>query len=99
MPKNSITSHNKKSLQKSLYTQHKKLSSLTRSCSLPVFTANETITNLTQYNLSQEENDLLKGGLYFSFQPDEIRKSEIFTIFEKIHRSFNNLKSKKTKVR
>ena len=97
MPKNSITSHNKKSLQKSLYTQHKKLSSLTRSCSLPIFTANETITNLTQYNLSQEENDLLKGGLYFSFQPDEIRKSEIFTTFEKIHRSFNNLKSKENK--
>ena len=31
-------------------------------------------------------------------QPDEIRKSEIFTTFEKIHRSFiNNLKSEETK--
>ena len=31
-------------------------------------------------------------------QPDKIRKSEIFTIFEKIHRPFlNNLKSEKTK--
>ena len=48
----SITSHNKKSLQKSLYTQQKKLSSLTRDCNLPIFTANETITNLTQYELS-----------------------------------------------
>ena len=45
----SITSYNKKSLQKSLYTQQKKLSSLTRDCNLPIFTANETITNLTQY--------------------------------------------------
>ena len=94
----SITSYNKKSLQKSLYTQQKKLSSLTRDCNLPIFTANETITNLTQYELSQEESDLLKAGLYFSIQPDKIRKSEIFTTFEKIHRSFlNNLKSEETK--
>ena len=94
----SITSYNKKSLQKSLHTQQKKLSSLTRDCNLPIFTANETITNLTQYELSQEESDLLKAGLYFSIQPDKIRKSEIFTTFEKIHRLFlNNLKSEETK--
>ena len=94
---NSITSYNKKSLQKSFYTQQKNLSSLTRDCNLPIFTANETITNLTQYELSQEESDLLKAGLYFSMQPDKIRKSEIFTTFEKIHRSFlNNLKSEET---
>ena len=61
----SITSHNKKSLLKSLYSQQKKLSSLTKDCSLPIFTANETITNLTQYELSQEESALLKAGLYF----------------------------------
>ena len=37
-------------------------------------------------------------GLYFSIQPDSIRISEIFTTFEKIHRSFlNNLKSEETK--
>ena len=82
----------------SLYTQQKKLSSLTRDCNLPILTANETITNLTQYELSQEESDLLKAGLYFSIQPDKIRKSEIFTTFEKVHRSFlNNLKSEETK--
>ena len=50
-----------------------------------LFTANETITNLTQYELSQEETDLLKAGLYFPIQPDKIRKSEISTTFEKIH--------------
>ena len=83
---------------KLLYTQQKKLSSLTRDCNLPIFTANETITNLTQYELSQEESDLLKAGLYFSIQPDKIRKSEIFATFEKIHRSFlNNFKSEETK--
>ena len=87
-----------KSLRKSLYTQQKKLPSLTKDCNLPIFTANETITNLTQCELSQEESDLLKASLYFSIQPDKIRKSEIFTTFEKIHRSFfNNLKSEETK--
>ena len=95
--KRSITSHNKKSLEKSLSTQQKKLSSLTRNCSLPTFTSNKTFTNLTQYELSQEEPDLLKAGLYFSNQPDKIRKSEIFTASEKIHCSFiNNPKSKET---
>ena len=96
--KSSITSHSKKWLQKLLNTHQKKLSSLTRNCSLPTFTFNETISNLTQYELSQEEVDLLKAGLYFSIQADIIRKSEIFTTFEKIHLSFiNNLKYEETK--
>ena len=91
-------SYFQKSLLKSLYTQQKKLSSLTSDCRLPIFTANETTTNLTQYELSQEESDLLKVGLYFSIQPDKIRKSEIFTTFEKIYLSFiSNLKSEETK--
>ena len=68
------------------------------SCSLPIFTANETITSLTQNELSQEESNFFKASLYFSIQPHKIRKSEIFTTFEKIHRSFiNNLKSEETK--
>ena len=51
------------------------------------------MATLMQFELSQEESDLLKAGFYFSIQPDKIRKSEIFTTFEKIHRSFvNNLK-------
>ena len=61
----SITTYKKKSLQKSLYTQQKKLFSLARDCNLPIFTAHKTITNLTQYELSQEESDLYKTGLYF----------------------------------
>ena len=56
---------------------NKKLSSLTRDCNLPIFRANETITNLTQYELFQEESDLLKAGLYFSIQPDKIRPDKI----------------------
>ena len=90
--------NNKKLLQKLLYTQQKKLSSLTRDCNLPIFTANKTITNLMQYELSQEESYLLKAGLYFSVQPDKIQKSKTFTAFEKIHRLFlNNLKFEETK--
>ena len=65
-----------------------------RDCNLPIFTANKTITNLTQYELSEEESDLLKAGLYFSIQQDKNPILEIFTTFEKIHRLFlNNLKS------
>ena len=62
-----------------------------RGCSLPIFTVNETITNLRQYELSQEEFNLLKAGLYFSIQPDKIQKSKIFTTFQKIHCSFINI--------
>ena len=80
----------------SLYTQ--KLSSLTSDCSLPIFTANQTVTNLTQYELSQAESDLLKASLYFSIEPDKIQKSEIFATFEIIHGLYiNNLKSEETK--
>ena len=70
----SITSYDKKSQQKSLYAQQKKLSSLTRDCSLSIFTVNETIANLTQYELSEEESDLLIAGLHFSIQTDNIWK-------------------------
>ena len=68
----SITSYNKESLQKTLYTQLKKLSSLKMNYNLSIFTVNKTITNLTQYELCQEESDLLKAGLHFSIQSDKI---------------------------
>ena len=54
------------------------------------------MTNFGRYELSQEEFDIIKAGLYFSIQPDKTRKSDIFTTFEKIHHSFRNkFKSKK----
>ena len=85
-------------IQNSLYTQHKNFASFTRGSSLPIFTANETITNLTQYELSQKETNLLKVGLYFSIQPDKLQKFEIVTTFQKFHPSFiNNLKSEDTR--
>ena len=96
----SIISYNKKSLQKSLYTQEKKLSSLTRDCNLPIFTATETITYLTQHELSQEESDLLKPNLYFSIQPDKIRKSEISLPLKRFIVHFlTTLNTRKPKVR
>ena len=57
------------------YTLNKKVknkkSSLTRDCNLPIFTANETITNPMLYKLPKEKSDLLKAGLYFSIQPNK----------------------------
>ena len=71
---------------------------MTRSCSLTTFTANETISNLTQYELPHKVSNLLKASLYFSIQTDKSQKLEIFTIFENNHRLFiNNLKSGETK--
>ena len=67
----SITSYKKKLLQKLLYIQQKTLSSLMRDCYLPIFTANETIANLMQYELSQEESDLLKA--VYTFQSNQIK--------------------------
>ena len=66
----SITAYNKKSLQKSLYTSQKKFSSLTRNWNLPILTVNENISNLTQYELSQEESDFLKQ--VYTFQLNQI---------------------------
>ena len=75
-----------------IYAQYKKLSSLTINCSIPTFLSNETTTNLTEFELFQEESDLLKTGLCFSIQPNKIQKSEIFATFEKFHHLFiNNL--------
>ena len=51
---------------KELSLNKKMLSSPTRDYNLPIFTAIETITNLTQYELSQKKSDLLKAGLYYS---------------------------------
>ena len=65
----SITYH-KKSLQKSVYTQQKKLSSWTRDCNLPIFTANKTNTNLMQYELSRK--NLIQLKPVYTFQSNQI---------------------------
>ena len=89
--------HNKKSLQKTPNNSRKNYYHW-RETSAYLLTSNEIITNLIQYELSQEESNLLKVGLYFSIQPDKIWKYEVFTTFKKIHcLFFNNLKSEETK--
>ena len=81
-----------------IHSTKKMFSSLMKNWNLPTFTANETFTIITWYELSQEESNLLKAGLYLLIHPDKIRKSDIFTIFEKIHYLLlNNLNFKKTK--
>ena len=61
-------------------------------------TTKEKQTKAERSNGNRSYSERVKAGLYFSIQPDKIRKSEIFTTFEKIHRSFlNNLKSEETK--
>ena len=78
----------------------KKLSSLTRLFNLPIFTANKTISNLTQYESSQEASDLLKAGSYFYIQSEKIWKPEIFPTFEIFVVCFLTiLNSRKLKVR
>ena len=44
---------------------------------LTTLTAKETITNLTQYELSQEESDLLKADLHYSIEPDKNPKPSL----------------------
>ena len=67
----SITSHNKKSLLKSLYTQQKQLSSLTRDCRLPLFTANETL--LTSHDLNYPRKNLIYLKQVYTFQSNQIK--------------------------
>ena len=78
----------------------KKLSLLTRDCNLPIFTANKAITNLMQFESSQEESDLLKAGLYFSIQPDKFKnpKSSL-TLKRFINRFLTTLNLRKPNVR
>ena len=84
-----ITSHNKKSLQKSLDTQQKMLSSLTRDCSLLYSQLTKLL--ITSCNM----NYLRKNPIYLK---QLYTKFNIFNTFDKIDRSFiNNLKSHETK--
>ena len=67
----SITWHNKKFLQKSLYTQQKKLSSLTRDWNLPIFTANKTIT--ISRNMNYPRKNLIYLKRVYTFQSNQIK--------------------------
>ena len=73
-----------KSSEKVVATHQKKLQRLTQNVSLP-FTADDVITNLSKYNLSDEEKSLLKNGLQYAIPPRDVLRSDIFTSFEMLN--------------
>ena len=66
-------------------TPEKKLKNLSKNFTMP-FTLDEVITNLSNYQLSDMERDLLKYGLSYAIPPRPTDKTDIFTIFEKPNR-------------
>ncbi|XP_057308273.1 uncharacterized protein LOC130646150 [Hydractinia symbiolongicarpus] len=83
-----------KSIRKCIFTQEKKLRSLTKNVA-PPFTADEIVTNLSSYNLLDDESEILKNGLSFAIPPLTLRKTDVFVSFERIYRFMSsNLKDK-----
>ena len=65
-------------------TQEKKLKNLTKNIQI-LFTSDETIRNLSSYELTEEEAEILKYGLKHSTEPKHLLKTDILTTFEQIH--------------
>ncbi len=77
----SIQKNVKKEDAKHVANHEKKLQNLTRNKVLPL-TAEEVITNLSNYTLTDEEKSLLKNGLKFSLPPAKLLRSDVVTAFE-----------------
>ena len=73
-----------KKRKKILLTQEKKLKNLTFNKVTP-FASNEVVKNLSSFEFSIEELELLKYGLSHSVPPKQLRKTEVFTTFDMIH--------------
>ena len=71
-----------KKREKILRTQEKKLKNLTFNKVIP-FASNEVVKNLSSFEFSTEELELLKYGFSHSIQPKQARKTEVFTTFDK----------------
>ena len=71
--------------QTTIKTHEKKLRNLTHNVTLP-FTSEETIKNMSSYQLSDEETDILKNGLTFGIAPKKLNKTDIYASFEMISR-------------
>ena len=67
----SITSHNKKSLQKSLCTQQKKLSSLTRDCNLLYPQLTKLL--LISINMNYPRKNMIYLKQVYTFQSNQIK--------------------------
>ena len=63
----------------------KKLGNLTGNRSVP-FMAAETILNLSCYELTEHEEDILKYGLKYAIPPLNVNKTEILATFDIMHR-------------
>ena len=74
--------------KKILPTQEKKLKNLTFNKVIP-FTSNEVVKNLSLFESSTEELELLKYGLSHSILPKQLRKAKVFT-FDMIHCFFRS---------
>ena len=71
-----------------------------RDFNLAIFTANETITNLTQYELFQEESDLLKAGCNFQSNQIKFENPKLSLPLKRfIVRFLTTLNPRKSKVR
>ena len=72
-------------MEKTSYVHRKKLKALTHNSVLP-FNADETIQNLSSYELSAAEADLLKNGLSFAIPPKAVNALDIQATFEMVNR-------------
>ena len=90
----SILTNMKKKRTSIIRTHEKKLNNLTKNFTLP-FTSDEVITNLSNYQLSDRERDLLKYGLSYAIPPKSTNKTDIFTTLEKVSRFVFMYKIKK----
>ena len=73
-----------KKRKKILPTQEKKLKNLTFNKVIS-FTSNEVVKNLSSFEFSTEELELLKYGFPHSIPPKQLRKTQVFTTFDMIH--------------
>ena len=79
----SIQRNVKKEESNILKAHQKKLRNLTRNTTLP-FEPYDVVTNLSKYQLSVNEMDLLKSGLEFSIPPRFLKKIDVFFQFDMI---------------
>ena len=77
---------NVQAMERKAKQQHdKKLRDLTHNRELP-FTANETVVNLSTYELSDSEKDLLKFGLKFGLPPSQkVSVKDVASSFEALN--------------
>ena len=73
----SILTNVKKKRTSIIKAHEKKLKNLSKNFTLP-FTSDEVITNLSNYQISDTERDLLKYGLLYAVPPRSINKAEIY---------------------